>query len=133
MRKVDTMNKELKCRMRVLVMLLFAFFGANAQSTDFSGYWSIANADGYSVGNVNNYYLVPARDPQVAHYADAYFNDQYCSNNGSGDYTGDHYGDPEKPFLTTHRNDTDAEPENLIWHVVSTGHHSCLDWKICAV
>ena len=121
MRKVNAMNKELKCRMRVLVMLLFAFFGANAQSTDFSGYWSIANADGYSVGNVNNYYLVPARDPQVAHYADAYFNDQYCSNNGSGDYTGDHYGDPEKPFLTTHRNDTDAEPENLIWHVVSTG------------
>ena len=107
--------------MRVLVMLLFSFFGANAQSTDFSGYWFIANANGYSVGNVNNYYLVPAKDPQVTHYADAYFNDQYCNINGSGDYTGDHYGDPEKPFLTTHRNDTDAEPENLIWHVVSTG------------
>ena len=106
-----------------LMAVLTVFIGGKAwgQGTDFSGIWSIANHAGYALGNIDNYYLVPARDPHVAHYADAYFNDQYCNTTGSGDYTGDNYGDSEKPFLTTHRNDSEAEPDNLLWRIVSTG------------
>ena len=106
-----------------LMAVLTVFIGGKAwgQGTNFSGIWAIANHAGYALGNIDNYYLVPARDPHVAHYADAYFNDQYCNTTGSGDYTGDNYGDSEKPFLTTHRNDSEAEPDNLLWRIVSTG------------
>ncbi len=109
------------CLMLLVVFAVFWGGDAFGQRVDFSGSWYIANNDNYFLGNAGNYYLVPARNPQQSHNADAYFNNQYCEISGSGDYTDDHYGDEEKPFLTTHKNGYDAEPENLIWRIVSTG------------
>lgn len=87
--------------------------------TDFSGVWYIANETNHANAQINtHWYLVPGADPQVSHYADAYFHDQYCNTSGKGDYTGDNYGDSGKPFLTTYQTDRDL---NSIWIVVSTG------------
>ena len=87
--------------------------------TDYSGIWYIANETNHSNNNFNtHWYLVPGADPQQPHYADAYFNDQYCNTSGSGDYTGDNYGDSGKPFLTTYQTKRDL---NSVWIIVSTG------------
>ena len=119
--KQDIMRLKWLLRGAMMVVLgLFLNGTAFAQSVDFSGLWYIANSPNI-VGDENNFYLVPGRDPRQAHYADAYFNDQYCNTSGSGDYTGDNYGDPEKPFITTHKIDLDAEAENLFWRFVATG------------
>ena len=86
--------------------------------TDYSGVYYIANETNHSDANIDtHWYLVPGADPQATHYADAYFHNQYCNTSGSGDYTGDNYGDPEKPFLTTYQTNRDL---NSIWIVVST-------------
>jgi len=116
-----------------LLALLFLLLGGNAWGQDYSGIYYIANAiwNGSNTGseyywyNVNtpeyNWYLVPGADSHLSHYSDAYFNNQYSNNNnnnGSNDYTGDNYGDPEKPFLTTYRTNRDS---NSIWIVKKTG------------
>ncbi len=86
---------------------------------DFSGVWYIANETNHSSTTISSHwYLVPGADPQQSHYADAYFHNQYCNTSGKGDYTGDNYGDSEKPFLTTYQTNRDL---NSIWIVVSTG------------
>ena len=105
----------------LLLLLLMLTFGSIKTwgVVDFSGIWYIANETNHSNDNIGtHWYLVPGRDPKQAHYADAYFNDQYCNTSGSGDYTGDNNGDPEKPFLTTYQTGQDL---NSIWIVVSTG------------
>ena len=85
---------------------------------DFTGIWYIANETNHADANITtHWYLVPGRDPQQPHYADAYFNNQYCNASGSGDYTGDNYGDTGKPFLTTYQTSQDL---NSVWIVVST-------------
>lgn len=72
------------------------------------GVYYIANYYQYNSGNsAVNWYLVPADNPQKAHKSDAFFNDQFCNTSGKGDYTGDNYGDPEKPFLTTYKTNKD--------------------------
>ena len=68
-----------------------------------------------------NWYLVPAKDPQLTHKSDAYFNAQYVNTDSKAvDYTGDNYGDPEKPFLTTYRTNRD---NNSIWILKKTGNY----------
>lgn len=94
--------------------------GINAWGqTDFSGVWYIANETNHDNADIEtHWYLVPGADPHQPHYADAYFHNEFCNKTGKGDYTGDNYGDPEKPFLTTYKTSQDL---NSIWIVVSTG------------
>lgn len=100
-----------------LVYLLTGTLGVRGQS--YSGIYYIANNSGYSVTtSASNWYMVPAKDPQKEHYADAYFNNQYCNVGGKGDYTGDNYGDPEQPFMTTYKTNKD---NNSIWIVAPSG------------
>ena len=102
----------------ILVMITLGVHGAWGQ-TDFSGIWYIANETNHTSTTISSHwYLVPGADPHQSHYADAYFHNQYCNISGKGDYTGDNYGDPEKPFLTTYQTNRDL---NSIWIVVSTG------------
>ena len=108
-------------RLRHCLTLILLLMGTATVwgQTDFSGIWYIANETNHNNTNIGNrWYLVPGGNPQREHYADAYFNDQYCNTSGKGDYTGDNYGDPDKPFLTTYQTSQDL---NSIWIVVSTG------------
>ena len=89
-----------------LSLLLMFVLGINTAwgQTDYSGVWYIANETNHAnANNSTHWYLVPGADPKADHYADAYFHNQYCNKSGKGDYTGDNYGDPEKPFLTTYQ------------------------------
>ena len=75
------------------------------------GLYFIANYNnkGYNVETpANNYYLVPAANPQQAHQIDAY----YSANYGSAD------GDPNQPFLTTYKTNKDA---NSVWILEASG------------
>ena len=95
--------------MAVLVMMAVTVDFAWGQS----GIYHIAWSSGYDAMDfTKNYYIVPAKDPQTSHFADAYFNNQYCNQSGNGDYTGDNYGDPEQPFLTTYKTNKD---NNSLW------------------
>ena len=113
---------SLMTRLRLVVsMLLMLTVGSGNVwgQTDFSGVWYIANETNHDNALAStHWYLVPGADPHATHYADAYFHNQYCNVSGSGDYTGDNYGDPEKPFLTTYKTNRD---ENSVWIIVSTG------------
>ncbi len=88
-----------------LLMLLLVMLGTTGAwgQTDFSGVWYIANETNHDASINTHWYLVPGKDPKQLHYADAYFNNQYCEISGSGDYTGDNYGDSGKPFLITYQ------------------------------
>ena len=107
-------------RTMLLLMVMFTLgIGTAWGQTDFSGIWYIANETNHNSTTISSHwYLVPGADPHQPHYADAYFHNEYCSKSGKGDYTGDNYGDPEKPFLTTYQTNRDL---NSIWIVVSTG------------
>ena len=103
----------------MLLLMLTLGTGTALGQTDFSGIWYIANETNHASATISSHwYLVPGADPHQPHYADAYFHNEYCSKSGKGDYTGDNYGDPEKPFLTTYQTNRDL---NSIWIVVSTG------------
>ena len=84
---------------------------------DFSGTYYIANDANHAAAIDTRWYLVPGADPHQAHYADAYFSDEYCNKSGKGDYKTT-YGDPEKPFLTTYQTNQDL---NSIWIISSAG------------
>ena len=109
-------------RLRSLLLLLLMLTVGTTTSwgqEDFSGVWYIANETNHDEANIStHWYLVPAKDPKQPHFADAYFHNEFCNKSGKGDYTGDNYGDPEKPFLTTYQTNQDL---NSIWIVVSTG------------
>ena len=116
---VGTATNRLRRTLTLLCLMMTLGAGSLWGQTDFSGVWYIANLTNHSNENVStHWYLVPGANPQQAHYADAYFNDQYCNTSGSGDYTGDNYGDPGKPFLTTYQTSQDL---NSIWIIASTG------------
>ena len=89
-----------------------------SKNTSFSGVYYIANETNHDQSVTNRWYLVPAApaaNPQASHYADAYFHNQYCTTNISNnnyDYTGDNYGDSEKPFITTFQT---GQVDNSIW------------------
>ncbi len=103
-----------------MLLALMTFGATNAWGqTDFSGTYYIANETNHANGNYGtHWYLVPGADPHAAHYADAYFHNEFCNKGGKGDYTGSNYGDPEKPFLTTYQTNQDL---NSIWIISSTG------------
>ena len=91
-----------------LVFLLTAVSGAWGQ-TDYSGTYFIASNSGYNSGNTaNNYYWVPAANPQLANNEDAYYSANYSLANG----------DPEKPYVTTYKTNRD---NNSIWQIESSG------------
>ncbi len=117
---VPTLPSSLRRRLLLLALLLLSTLGSEkAWGQTISGVWYIANETNHSNATIStHWYLVPGADPQASHYADAYFHNQYCNTSGSGDYTGDNYGDPEKPFLTTYQTSQDL---NSVWVIVSTG------------
>lgn len=102
----------------LLLLLVVGVSGVKAVEVDFTGIWYIANETNHGDANIGtHWYLVPGRDPKQGHFADAYFHNEYCNKSGSGDYTGDNYGDPGKPFLTTYQTGHNL---NSIWIIVST-------------
>ena len=113
------MNK-IKNIARHLSLLFMLLISSVAWGQDgISGVYYIANNADYDSANPNgNWYLVPAKDPQQAHRADAYFHNEFCNKSGKGDYTGDNYGDPEQPFLTTFNTKQD---NNSVWVISKTG------------
>ena len=114
--RLGTHSSALRNALRTMLLLL-TLGTTTAWADDFSGIWYIANNANHGDATIGtHWYLVPGADPH-GHYADAYFHNQYCNTSGSGDYTGDNYGDPEKPFLTTYQTSQDL---NSIWIVVST-------------
>ena len=105
-------------RLRSLLLLILTMtLGATGAwgQTDFSGVWYIDNQANHTQADNTRWFLVPAANPQASHYADAYFHNQYCTTNVSNsiyDYTGDNYGDSEKPFITTYKT---GKVDNSIW------------------
>ena len=113
------MNKIKDIAKSISLLLMLLITSAAWGQDDISGVYYIANNADYDSANPNgNWYLVPAKDPQQAHYADAYFHNQFCNKSGSGDYTGDNYGDPGQPFLTTFKTKQD---NNSVWVISKTG------------
>lgn len=114
------LNSQRMHLLRFAACLILIVVGVGEMwADDFTGIWYIANETNHSNTDISkHWYLVPGRDPHQEHYADAYFHNQYCTTSGKGDYTGDNYGDPEKPFLTTYQTSRNL---NSIWIVVSTG------------
>lgn len=96
-----------KARIFNLILLLAA--GSEAWAVDYSGTYYIAGNNGYSAGNVaNNFYWVPAANPQRPDYEDAYYSANYSLAKG----------DPEKPFVTTYKTSRD---NNSLWQIEPAG------------
>ena len=91
----------------LLVMMVMGATGAWAEGGH-EGTYFIANAGGYSNAAGDNYYMVPAKDPQQPDYHDAYYSANYKLTKG----------DPEKPFITTYKTGRD---NNSIWQIISSG------------
>ncbi len=91
----------------LLVMMNVGVTGAWAEAGH-EGTYFIANAGGYSNAAGDNYYMVPAKDPQQTNYHDAYYSANYNLTKG----------DPERPFITTFKTSRD---NNSIWQIISSG------------
>ena len=92
-------------RLALSLLLMFVLGFNTAWGQDYSGVYYIGNYNnnGYNVETpANNYYLVPAADPQQPLKIDAC----YSANYGSAD------GDSNQPFLTTYKTNKDA---NSVW------------------
>ena len=83
------------------------------------GFWYIANDKGlesetsfdYNTSTTaERFYIVPAKDPQLADNKDAYYSENYDILDG----------DPEKPYLTTYRTNRDV---NSAWVIKSAGNN----------
>ena len=88
---------------KLLTMLLLLTLGSGSvwgQTHPYSGVWYL------TIKKNTNYYMVPAKDPQIttANHVneDAYFSSNYTTQ----------AGDPEKPFITTYMTSGDL---NSIW------------------
>ena len=82
-------------------------FGMNTAWAQTEGIYYIVN-ESLDESPANNWYLVPAANPTVDKYKDAYYSaDQYATD-----------GQSNMPFLTTKMNDKNA---NAIWVLKSTG------------
>ncbi|MBQ9561661.1 MAG: chitobiase/beta-hexosaminidase C-terminal domain-containing protein [Prevotella sp.] len=92
----------------LITLLLLLAAGSEAWAVDYSGTYYIANAGGYTNVTGNNYYMVPAANPQKANRWDAYYSANYSLANG----------DPERPFITTYKTSRD---NNSLWQVISSG------------
>ena len=94
--------KNLIIHSRLIFTLLLTAIAGTAYAQVSDGIYYIANDNSTSghpgsvyssASYVNNYYLVPAKDPQRPDYRDAYYSPDHDSQPG----------DPEKPFLATHK------------------------------
>ena len=105
-------------RLRLVVSLLLMLVLGSTSVWGQEGIWYLGNSSRgnataeeytYDSGNsANNYYLVPAADPQRNSKLDAF-------------YSGDNYatpGDAAKPFITTYKTDKD---DNSIWFISPSG------------
>ena len=110
--------KNLIIHSRLIFTLLLIATAGTAFAQDYSGIYYIANdnsASGHpgsvysSESYVNNYYLVPAKDPQQPNAIDAYYSPNHNNQNG----------DPEKPFLTTHKITTKPDLD-FVWVVTQS-------------
>ena len=112
LRPFSSKRAELERRLVVSLLLMLTLgSGSVWGQTDYSGTYYIGNYNnnGYNVENpANNYYLVPAANPQRPRQIDAY----YSANFGSED------GDPNQPFLTTYKTNKDA---NSVWIIEASG------------
>ena len=103
---------RLPSRLLALLLLLITLGSVGVWGqTDYSGMYYIGNYNNnaYNVETpANNFYLVPAANPQQTHHIDAY----YSANYGSED------GDPDRPFLTTYKTNKDA---NSVWRIEASG------------
>ncbi len=94
---------------RIFNLILLLAVGSEAWAVDYSGTYYIAGNNGYSPSNVaNNFYWVPAANPQRPDYEDAYYSANYSLAKG----------DPEKPFVTTYQTNRD---NNSLWQIVDAG------------
>ena len=91
-------------------LILLLAVGSEAWAVDYSGTYYIANHNkgGYSDGSNDNFYMVPAKDPQQTNYNDAYYSANYSLTKG----------DPETPFITTYKTVRD---NNSIWQIEASG------------
>ena len=89
-------------------LILLLAVGAKAWAVDYSGTCCIANHGGYTNATGDNYYMVPAADPQRADKRDAYYSANYSIANG----------DPERPFIATFKTGRD---NNSIWQIEASG------------
>lgn len=99
-----------------LVLLMMILGGVMNTAWGQAGLWYIASDKAleketftYSTSTPDQrFYMVPAKDPQLGDYRDAYYSEDYDTSNG----------DPEKPYLTTYMTNRDA---NSAWVIKSTG------------
>ena len=100
-----------------LLLLLMILGGVMNGAWGQVGLWYIASdkaLESQSTFNYNTstpdqrFYMVPAKDPQLGDYKDAYYSENYDVSDG----------DPEKPYLTTYKTNRDA---NSAWVIKSTG------------
>ena len=98
--------------LRYAILLMMVMTGVDVWGqTDYSGTYFIANdaGEGYSSSvTTNNYYMVPAANPQQSNWHDAYYSANYNTTKG----------DPEKPFIATYKTHCD---NNSIWQIISAG------------
>ena len=100
-----------RLRLVVSLLLMLTLGSSSVWGQDYSGTYYIGNYNnkGYNVETpANNYYLVPAANPQQTHQIDAY----YSANYGNED------GDSNQPFLTTYKTNKDA---NSVWILEASG------------
>ena len=93
---------------RIFNIILLLAVGTKAWAVDYSGTYCIANHGGYTNATGDNYYMVPAADPQRADKRDAYYSANYSLANG----------DPERPFIATYKTGRD---NNSIWQIEASG------------
>lgn len=99
----------LQCACTILLLLPLGSGSVWGQPGEGLYYIANYNNNVYDSGTpANNYYLVPAANPQQNHQIDAY----YSANYGSED------GDSNQPFLTTYKTNKIA---NSVWRIEASG------------
>ena len=105
---INSSTKAHFLRSLMLLLLMMMVAGITvAWGQPSEGLYFIANYNnnGYNAETpANNFYLVPATNPQKAHGIDAYYADDF----------GNEDGDPDQPFLTTYKTNKD---ENSVWRI----------------
>ena len=117
LRPFSSKRAELEQRLVVSLLLMLTLGSSSVWGQE--GFWYIANDKGLESETSFNYntsttaerfYIVPAKDPQLADNKDAYYSENYDNSDG----------DPEKPYLTTYRTNRDV---NSAWVIKSDGNN----------
>ena len=85
------MSTTIRSAIALLLMLTLGSGSVWGQTHPYAGVWFM------KVKKNQNYYMVPAADPQVDSKEDAYFSSDYSTQAGN----------PEKPFITTYHTSGD--------------------------